>query len=58
MDGLCDQVRGKDGVIACFDLGFSTGNGKSATGTLGSLLKWLVRGMERIPGEISHAFRE
>ena len=58
VDTLCDQVRGCNTAVACFYFDSAAGKGESATSMLGSLLKQIVIGMERIPEEISQAFQE
>ena len=65
VDWLCDQTRGKNTSVGCFYCGVSNNDSdpeapkqQSVTGMLGSLLKQIISGMERIPEEISRAFRE
>ena len=58
VDRLCDQARGQNVAITCFYFDFATRKEQSATSMLGSLLKQIVSGMERVPEEISHAFQE
>ena len=58
MDRLCDQVRGQNTVVLCFYFDFAARKEQSATNMLGSLVKQMVRGMERIPDEISTTFQE
>jgi len=67
VDRLCDQSREKNTAVGCFycksfdtdkDLDFEPRKGQSATNILGSLLKQMVSGMERIPEEISRALQE
>ena len=58
MDRLCDQARGQNTAITCFYFDFAARKEQSATNMLGSLVKQVVSGMERIPDEISTAFRE
>ena len=58
VDSLCDQARGQNVAITCFYFDFAARKEQSATSMLGSLLKQMVSGMERIPDEISCAFQE
>jgi len=58
VDRLCHQVRGQNTPVTCFYFDFAARKEQSATNILGSLLKQMVRGMERIPEEISRAFQE
>ena len=57
-DGLCDQASGKNTAVSCFYLDFAARKEQSATNVLGSLLKQMIDGMERIPEEISRAFQQ
>ena len=58
VDRLCDQVRGRKSAVTCFYFDFADRKEQSATSALGSLLRQIVGGLERIPEEISRAFRE
>ena len=58
VDTLCDQTRGQGIAVTCFYFDFAARKEHSATSVLGSLLKQVVGGMERIPEEISRAFQE
>ena len=58
MDKLCDQARGQNAAVTCFYFDFADRKEHSATSALGSLLRQIVGGLERIPEEISRAFRE
>jgi len=58
VDRLCDRARGQGIPVAYFYCDFVARKEQSATSILGSLLKQIVRGMERIPEEISRAFQE
>ena len=57
VDTLCDQSCGQNTAVSCFYLDFAARKEQSATNVLGSLLKQIVSGMERIPEEISWAFQ-
>ena len=58
VDRLCDQARGQSTAVACFYFDFAARKEQSATSMLGSLLKQVVGGMEKIPEEIFQAFQE
>jgi len=58
VDKLCDHARGQKVAITCFYFDFAARKEQSATSMLGSLLKQIVSGMERVPEEISRAFQE
>ena len=58
IDSLCDQARKQNTAVTCFYFDFAARKEQSATSMLGSLLKQIVSGMDRIPEEISQAFRE
>ena len=57
VDRLCDQTGGQNTAVSCFYLDFAARKEQSAANVLGSLLKQMVGGMERIPEEISRAFQ-
>jgi len=58
VDKLCDQASGQSTSVSCFYLDFAARKEQLATNVLGSLLKQMVGGMERIPEEISRAFQQ
>ena len=58
MDNLCDRARGQNAAVTCFYFDFADRKEQSATRALGSLLRQVVGGLERIPEEISRAYRE
>ena len=58
VDKLGDQIRGQIATVTCFYFDFADRKEQSATRILGSLVKQVVSGMERIPDEISRAFQE
>ena len=58
VDRLCDQAGGQNTAVVCFYFDFLARKEQSTTSVLGSLLKQVVSGMERIPEEISRAFQE
>ena len=58
VDRLCDQSRGKNTTVTCFYLDFAARKEQSVTNILGSLLRQVVGGMERVPEDITEAFEE
>ena len=65
VDWLCDQTKGKNRSVGCFYCEFSNNDfdaeapqQQSAATILGSLLKEMISGMEKIPEEILRAFQE
>ena len=58
VDRLCDQTGGQNTAISCFYLDFAARKEQCATNVLGSLLKQMVGGMEKIPEEIWRAFQQ
>jgi len=57
VDKLCDQTSEQNTTASYFYLDFAARKEQSAANVLGSLLKQMVGGMERIPEEISRAFQ-
>ena len=58
MDRLCDRARGQNTTVSCFYFDFAVRKEQTATRMLGSLVKQIVNGMERIPEEISRVLEE
>ena len=58
VDRLCDQAKGQNSAVTCFYFDFADRKEQSVTSTLGSLLRQVVGGLEKIPEEISRAFQE
>ena len=58
VDRLCDQTSGQSTPVSCFYLDFVARKEQSATNVLGSMLRQMVGGMERIPEEIWRAFQQ
>ena len=58
VDRLCDQPSGRSTSVGCFYFDFAAQKEQSAASILGSLLKQIVSGMERVPEEIWRAWRE
>ena len=57
VDRLCRQFRGET-FVTCFYFDFAARKEQSTTSMLGSLVKQIVSGMEKIPEVISKAFQE
>ena len=57
MDKLCDQAEEQNTPVTCFYFDFAARKEQSVTSMLGSLLKQIVGGLEKIPDEISKAFQ-
>jgi len=58
IDNLCDQARGQGAAVACFYFDFAAREVQSSTSVLGALLKQVVGGLEKIPGEIMKAYED
>ena len=58
VDRLCDQARGQSTAVTCFYLDFAARKELSVVSILGSLLRQVVGGMEKVPEEITRAFQE
>ena len=58
VDKLCDWCRGKNTAVTCFYLDFAARKEQSVTNILGSLLRQVVGGMEKVPEEIIQVFQE
>ena len=58
VDRLCDQSGGKNTAVTCFYLDFAARKEQSVANILGSLLRQVVGGMEKVPEEITQMFRE
>ena len=58
MDKLCDQSNGQDTAVACFYLDFAARKEQSVASVLGSLLRQVVSGMEKVPKEITETFEK
>jgi len=57
IDRLCDEAVERDIAIACFYFDFASRNEQSPVNMLGSLLRQLVSGLERIPEAVVRSFR-
>ena len=58
VDRLSDQFRGQGTAVTCFYLDFSARKEQSVASILGSLLRQVIGGMERVPEEIIRTFEE
>jgi len=58
VDRLCDRIRGQRTAVTCFYFDFAARKEQTATSMLGSLLKQVISGMERVPEDISRALQE
>ena len=58
VDRLCDKAGEQNIAVACFYVDFAAREEQSPTNMLGSLLKQIVGGLERIPEEISRIFQD
>jgi len=58
VDSLSDRTKGQNTAVTCFYFDFAARKEQSATSILGSLLKQVISGMERIPDEISQTLQE
>ena len=58
VDMLCDKSQEKNIAVAYFYSDFAAREEQSLTNILGSLLKQIVSGLERIPDEISQTFQD
>ena len=57
VDRLCDKVKEQNTAVACFYVDFAAREEQSPANMLGSLLKQIVGGLERIPDEIRETFQ-
>ena len=58
MDKLCDQFTGQNTTVTCFYLDLAARKEQSIANILGSLLRQVVGGMEKVPEGITQAFQE
>ena len=58
VDRLCEQYSRQNTAVACFYLDFAARKEQSVASILGSLLRQVVGGMEKVPEEIAQAFQE
>jgi len=57
IDRLCDEAEEEGTAVACFYFDFASRNEQSPVNVLGSLLRQLVRGLERVPESVVRSFR-
>ena len=58
VDRLCDQSGGQNTAVTCFYLDFAARKEQSVASILGSLLRQVVVGMEKVPEEVTRAFEK
>jgi len=58
VDKLGDQHKGQNAAVICFYFDFAARKEQTATTMLGSLLKQVISGMERVPEDIWQALQE
>jgi len=58
VDKLSDRTKGQNTAVICFYFDFAARKEQTATSMLGSLLKQVIIGMERVPEDISRALQE
>ena len=58
VDRLCDQSSGENTAVTCFYLDFAARKEQSVANILGSLLRQVVGGMEKVPEEILRVFQK
>ena len=57
VDRLCDQSSRQNTAVTCFYLDFAARKEQSVASILGSLLRQVVGGMEKVPEEINRSFK-
>ena len=58
VDKLCDEAGEEDTAVMCFYFDFAARNGQSPVNMLGSLLRQLVSGLEKIPDPVVQDYRK
>jgi len=58
VDKLCDMTAERNIAVSCFYVDFAAREEQTPTNILGSLLKQIVGGLEKVPDEISQTFRD
>ena len=58
VDKFRDQSKGQNSTVMCFYLDFAARKEHSGASILGSLVRQVVGGMEKVPEEITEAFEE
>ena len=57
VDRLCDQYTEQNTAVTCFYLDFAARKEQSVVSILGSLVRQVVGGMEKVPEEITQVFQ-
>jgi len=58
VDKLCDMAGQRNIAVSCFYVDFAAREEQTPTNILGSLLKQIVGGLEKVPDEISRTFQD
>jgi len=58
VDKLCDMAEQRNIAVSCFYVDFAAREEQTPTNILGSLLKQIVGGLEKVPDEISRTFQD
>jgi len=58
IDKLCDTAGERNVAVSCFYVDFAAREEQTPTNILGSLLKQIVGGLEKVPDEISQTFQD
>jgi len=58
VDGLCDKAKEQNIAVACFYVDFAAREEQTPANILGSFLKQIVGGLERIPDKITRTFQD
>ena len=58
VDKLCDMAGERNIAVSCFYVDFAAREEQTPTNILGSLLKQIVGGLEKVPDEISRTFQD
>ena len=58
VDKLCDHAKEQDIAVACSYIDYAARKEQSTANILGSLLKQIVGGLEKVPGEIRQSFQD
>jgi len=58
VDKLCDTAGERNIAVSCFYVDFAAREEQTPTNILGSLLKQIVGGLEKVPDEISRTFQD
>jgi len=58
VDKLCDTAGERNITVSCFYVDFAAREEQTPTNILGSLLKQIVGGLEKVPDEITRAFQD